>query len=315
MKKRFLMLIALILALSLLLTGCRVLPDDEAADEPIYVMTSFYPVYALAVNVVKDVPALTLGCLIQPQDGCPRSYSLSNWDAAVIAQQDAFIIAGSGFESFETALGSVTDGPALLTLLSGRTLRDNGEAVTEESSHLDGPNPWLFMSVSGAIEMTISLGNGLAQLDERYAQLYLDNMDDTIDQLEALASTMKGIVSSAPQKSVACLHEGLGYLAESCNLTVCAELAREPGSEQIGNDLEALLEDLAASGAEVVLLEMQAPRSLITALEEAGYSIALIDTLLTHQADGNTGAYERIMLQNARALADALNNTPKTSAN
>lgn len=312
MKKRFSVLIALITALCLLLSGCQVMPDDEA-DEPIYVMTSFYPIYALAVNVVKDVPDLTLGYLVQPQDGCPRSYSLSNWDAAVIAQQDAFIIAGSGFESFETALNSVTDGPALLTLLTGRTLRDNGEAVTEESSHLDGPNPWLFMSVSGAIEMTISLGNGLAQLDERYAQLYLDNMNDTIDRLETLAASMKTIVSGAPKKDVACLHEGLGYLAESCDLTVCAELSREPGSEQIGNDLEALLEDLAASGAEVVLLEMQAPRSLITALEEAGYSIALIDTLLTHQADGDTGAYERIMLQNARAIADALNSASKSS--
>lgn len=307
MKKRFSALLALILALILPLSGCRVMPEDDSS-ESISIMTSFYPIYALAVNVTQDIPALTLSCLVQPQDGCPRAYSLSNWDAALLAQQDAVIIAGRGFESFETALNGVDNGPALLTLLSGRTLRDNGVEVNEESSHIDGPNPWLFLSVSGAMEMTLSLGHGLAQLDERYAQLYLDNMDDFIDRLESLAGAMKALVAAAPFRPVACLHEGLGYLAESCGITPVAELFREPGSEQTDNDLELLLEDLAASGAQVVLIERQAPDHLVAALEESGYTVARIDTLMTHYAGDDVNAYERIMLDNARILAEALTN-------
>ena len=34
--------------------------------------------------------------------------------------------------------------------------------------------------------------------------------------------------------------------------------------------------------------------------------MARLDTLMTHQADGDTEAYERIMLENARALKNAL---------
>ena len=46
--------------------------------------------------------------------------------------------------------------------------------------------------------------------------------------------------------------------------------------------------------------------SLESALVQAGYTVARLDTLMTHQADGDTEAYERIMLENARALKDAL---------
>ena len=304
MKKHRFVWLCLTLSLLLALSGCSIMEDG---DDPLYVMTSFYPLYALAVNVTEDVPSLTLGCLVQPQDGCPRSYALSNWDAAVIAQQDAFIIAGRGFESFETALGSVTSGPAVLTLLEGRTLRDNGEAVNEESAHTDGPNPWLYMSVPGAIEMTLSLGHGLSQLDERCAEIYISNMEGFIARLELLAGEISAIVNAAPKQDVVCLHEGLGYFAEECGLTVAAELNREPGTEQIGNDLETLLSDLESTGARVVLIEKQAPSSLTDTLAQAGYTVARLDTLMTHQADGDTEAYERIMLENARALADALN--------
>lgn len=304
MKKRLIAPLCLALSLAVALAGCSIM--DESADDPIYVMASFYPLYALAVNVTEDVPSLTLGCLVQPQDGCPRTYALSNWDAAVIAQQDAFIIAGRGFESFETALNSATDGPALLTLLEGRTLRDNGVAVNEESAHTDGPNPWLFMSVPGAIEMTLSLGHGLAQLDERYAGDYIENMNGFIMRLELLAGEISSLMAGAPKLPVACLHEGLSYFAEECGLTVSADLSREPGSEPVDNDLEALMNDLAASDARVVLIEKQAPESLESALVQAGYAVARLDTLMTHQADGDTEAYERIMLENARALKDAL---------
>ena len=62
---------------------------------------------------------------------------------------------------------------------------------------------------------------------------------------------------------------------------------------------------LAASGAEIVLLERQAPQNLTEALEVAGYTCVKIDTLMTHPADGDAAAYEQIMLTNTKAVAAA----------
>ena len=296
--------LALLLALAaLLLSGCSPMagvPEDTR------VMASFYPLYALALNLVKDVPALTLGCLVQPQAGCPRSYQLSDWDAALIAGQDALIVGGRGLESFETALKGAASGPVVLTALGGLTLYNSGEAASEESSHLAGDNPWLFLSVPGAMEMCISIAAGMAQLDEPYADIYMDNLSEYLARLEDLADDMENAMARARPRPVAVLHEGLGYLARQLKLEIACEYPREPGSEQYGNDLDDLLEALAASGAEVALIERQAPQNLVEALEQAGYAVVRLDTLMTHPADGDPTAYERAMLDNAEAIAAAM---------
>ncbi len=295
--------LAAILLAAALLAGCNMMaggpPDDTR------VMTTFYPLYALAVNIVKDVPALTLSNLVQPQTGCPRDYQLSDWDAALIAGQDALIIGGRGLEAFESALTGAESGPAVLTVLGGLALH-NGGADNEESSHLKGDNPWLFLSVPGAMEMAVSMASGMARLDERFAEAYMANLREYLPRLENLADDMEHALSRAPSRPVAVIHEGLGYLARQLGMDVVCEYPREPGTEQTGNDLYDLLAALEKSGAEVVLIERHAPGSLVAALEAAGYAVARLDTLMTHTADGDLEAYERAMLANAEEIARAL---------
>jgi len=297
-------LAALALVIALFpLAGCNLMAGGDTPDDT-RVMTSFYPLYALALNLVKGVPALTLSNLVQPQTGCPRSYQLSDWDAALIAGQDALIVAGRGFEPFESALTAA--GPAVLTVLNGLTLH-NGGAAGEENSHLAGDNPWLFLSVPGAMEMSVSIAAGMAQLDEAYADVYMGNLREYLTRLEDLADDMENALSRAPARPVAILHEGLGYLARQLELNVVCEYPREPGTDQYGNDLEDLLDALESSGAEIVLIERQAPQNLVEALEAAGYAVARLDTLMTHAADGDAQVYERAMLENAEIIAAALN--------
>jgi ABC-type Zn uptake system ZnuABC Zn-binding protein ZnuA len=223
-------------------------PEDDAPQET-RVMTSFYPLYALALNLTQGVPALMLNNLVQPQAGCPRAYQLSDWDAALIGAQDAMIIGGRGLEAFESALGSSTSGPAVLIAMSGLTLYNNGAPSNEESSHLDGDNPWLFLSVGGAMDICTAIASGMAQMDEPYADIYLNNLSAYLQRLQNLADDMEHVIERAPSLPVAVLHEGLGYLARQLRLKVVCEYPREPGTEQYGNDLSDLLAALADAGA------------------------------------------------------------------
>ncbi|MBR0464517.1 MAG: zinc ABC transporter substrate-binding protein [Clostridia bacterium] len=308
MKHRIVCLIITAALAALILSGCGATqPPAEAPDDPTTrVMASFYPIYALTLPVATDVPDLTVGCLTQPQNGCPRRYTLSDWDAAILAAQDGVIIGGRGFETFESALTGLKDeGPALLIAFSGLTLINGGPA-NDESTHFEGDNPWLFLSVSGAKEIVISLASGLAQLDEAYASAYYANMDATLKRLDELDARMREALSGVPRQPVALLHEGLIYLAEDLGLEVACQVPREPGTDQIGNDLDALLEALDAGGARVALVERQVPMNLCDALEENGYIVCRIDTLMTHAADGDADAYFDIMYDNALSVADAL---------
>lgn len=298
-------LIALLLAAMPFLGGCHTLIDDELDTK--YITTTFYPIYALAVNIMKDVPAISLSCMTQPQDGCLRAYTLSDWDLGTLTQQDAIILGGRGLESFEAQLSQLPNQPILFSALEGLRLReeDAGEASDDES-HFHGANPWTFLSISGAMDMSAAIANGMQIMDETFAERYAANLQDYMDRLNELIRQMIAIVSPAPHRRVALLHEGLPYFADQFHLDIALIYPREPGSDLIDNDLQALLEALDESDTQVVFLEIQAPKHLVDALETAGYSVALLDTLCGHTADGDTQVYERVMLANARAAYAAL---------
>ena len=269
------------------------------------VAATFYPLYAIALNLVKDVPDLSLSCLIQPQDGCLRSYSLSEWDYLILASQDAVICGGRGLESFSGALSAMQDGPIVITCLQGQTLKNNGEAQDEES-HLTGENPFLFLSAGGAMSIASTLAYSLIEIDPDYAETYRANLTEYLSRLDALAAEMAETMAAAPSRRVALMNEGLSYLADQLALNVAVQIDHEPGVAVEDNDLDSVLSQLKEAQAEVVLLESQAPMHLVEDLQAAGYRVALIDILSAHAADGDPEAYERIMRDNCALIADAL---------
>lgn len=294
----------------LLLSGCRSLMTGEDALEVKYITATFYPLYSLAVNLVKDVPALSLSCLTQPQDGCLRGYELSDWDYQVLINQDAVILGGRGLESFESVMQQ-TDA-ILISTLEGRELRtETAGDPDDDNTHFSGENPWYFMSIRGAMEISVSIASSMSAVDELFADVYAENLDEYLYRLEQLIIKMTEAVNSAPQKPVAVLHEGLTYFVEQFDLETVLIYPREPGVDLIDNDFLALTEALAESGARTVVIEKQTPKRLVDALEAEGYSVAKIDTLTAHMANGDTEAYERIMLENAYALRKALQNADK----
>ena len=146
---------------------------------------------------------------------------------------------------------------------------------------------------------------GMIELDPDYEALYEDNFAHFDEKLEALEGRMEDLLIAAPERSVAVAHEGLFYLADELGLNVAATIKREPGSELSDNETKQALEALKASDAKVVLIETQAPKALRDALTNAGYQLALIDTLSTH-APGGLDDYIATMDKNAQAIADAL---------
>lgn len=292
----------------MLLCGCAKKQEpvqQEQEEGRKSIAATFYPLYAIALNLVKDVPDLSLSCLIQPQDGCLRSYSLSEWDYLILASRDAVICGGRGLESFSGTLSAMQDGPIVITCLQGQTLKNDGEAQDEES-HLAGENPFLFLSAGGAMSIASTLAYSLIEIDPDYADTYRANLTEYLSRLDALAAEMAETMASVPSRRVALMNEGLSYLADQLALNVAVQIDHEPGVAVEDNDLDSVLSQLKEAQAEVVLLESQAPMHLVEDLQAAGYRVALIDILSAHAADGDLEAYERIMRDNCARIADAL---------
>ena len=91
MKTNFFKSALLALLCAAIFAGC--VRIELPVPEPQTVYASFYPIYALAAGVCENVPGLTLSCLTQPQDGCLRSYELSDWDYQLLdeGQEDTAV--------------------------------------------------------------------------------------------------------------------------------------------------------------------------------------------------------------------------------
>ena len=305
--------IALLLGMCLLaaaLSGCGLHAEEEVPQEPeaLNVYATFYPIYALTALVADGVPDLQINCLVQPMDGCLRSYSLSDWDLALLARSaDAVIAGGRGLEAFESTLYALGEnGPAVTSVLYNLELATVKPAnETGEESHWTDENPHIYMTIDGAIAIAERIAANLAVLDPKYGDLYDKNLQEAQNRLESLRIEMHEVAGGLQGQKVIVLNEALVYAAQEYGLDVELYYARESGEGIYDRDLEACIELLSTCDARVILLEKQAPEALRRALEEAGFRVAALDVLSTRRASEGAEGYFEAQLANARALAAA----------
>ena len=66
--------------------------EKKEATEQLRVVTSFYPMYVAAENVIGDVEGVTLENLSEPQTGCLHDYQLTAADMKLLSKADVFIV-------------------------------------------------------------------------------------------------------------------------------------------------------------------------------------------------------------------------------
>ena len=298
----------LLVVASLLLSGCQPLVEPEP--QHIDVFASFYPIFSLVDGILKDVPDVSLRCLVQPQDGCLRDYRLSDWDLYwLAAEADAVFIGGRGLENFESTLFAWGDsGPAVMALQYNLPLysRQQTTHASDAESHLDGVNPHLYMSIDGAKRLLESVSAAMQTLDPAYAEQYTANLSESTAKLDALFAETSAMLSGCAGEPVILMNEALIYVANDYQLEVVDWVDRESGAAYYEQELQSCLERLSQSGAKVVLIERQAPQRFVEALENAGYRVARIDIFSTHGEDnGGFADYIETQRNNAAAIKAA----------
>lgn len=314
--RRTLTSILCLLILSSFLCGCEK-KEEMPVDTETTVFTTFYPFYAAAQMITKDVPDLNLNCLVQPQDGCIRDYQLSDWDLALLATSDLLIAGGCGLESFENLLYALgNDGPAVVPVLYNMELMQKRAVNTQDDSqsHWLDPNPHIYMGTDGMSEITKCITESLILLDPDNESTYRKNQEAANEALRKLASEIQDIASGLSSKKVIVLNEALIYAAHEYGLAIDLCLDRESGSDLTGTDLEEYLQMLSGTDAKVILIEKQAPQKLCNALEEAGYRIASMDVLSTRRAEEGSKAYFDALRANAWAVKNAFTEANSASA-
>lgn len=233
-----LVMLVVITVVSGLLTNIYVSESSSKQEEQtLTVVTSFYPMYIAALNVIGDTDGVHLQNLSEPQTGCLHDFQLTPEDMKLLSKADVFIINGGGIESF---MKDVAKSYPDLTIIEASEGIDLLEDEGEENAHA-------WMSVATYEEQVNHIAEGLIAADEKNASDYQKHADAYTVKLDALKERQQKVAEKIKEQSVILFHEAYDYVAYDYGLNVAYVLdldeERQVSAGEVADVLAAVRDD------------------------------------------------------------------------
>lgn len=284
-----------IFILSIFFMLCSFVSIGNAASEAkdIKIVASFYPMYIMAKNVVKDVPGVSVQNLTPPLTGCLHDYTVTTNDMKKLADAQVFVANGAGMESFLDKIVAQHPNLKIIQLSEGISL------IKGEGN--EGDNPHLWVSISNAIIQVKNLGEAMGEFDYIHKELYAKNTANYVAKLEALSQKMHSELVPYKGRSIITFHEAFPYFAQEFGFKIVAVVEREPGSEPSAKELADTIELVKKNGIPTLFSEPQYPDAAAgTIARETGAKVYVLDPAVTGPDDYD--AYLNIMRNNLITL-------------
>lgn len=222
------------IALTMLYTG---ITEDKKDKTQFTIVTSFYPMYVAAANVIGDVKGVTLKNLSEPQTGCLHDYQLTTEDMKLLSKADLFIVNGGGIETFLTDVASNYPELDITEACQNVPLLEDGE---EENAHA-------WMSISDYRIQLATIESALEQADPEHADAYHENAKAYDEKLAALQEEQDEIRQAAKGQNVIIFHEAYDYVAEDYGFNVSYVLdldeERQVSAGEVADVLDQIQKD------------------------------------------------------------------------
>ena len=233
-----LVMLVVITVVSGLLTNIYVRESGSKQEEQtLTVVTSFYPMYIAALNVIGDTDGVHLQNLSEPQTGCLHDFQLTPEDMKLLSKADVFIINGGGIESF---MKDVAKSYPDLTIIEASEGIDLLEDEGEENAHA-------WMSVATYEDQVNHIAEGLIAADEKHASDYQKHADAYVVKLDALKERQQKVAEKIKGQSVILFHEAYDYVADDYGLDVAYVLdldeERQVSAGEVADVLAAVRDD------------------------------------------------------------------------
>lgn len=294
-------LAALLAVLMLVLAGCGG-TKEKADDGKLTVVTSFYPMYVMALNVTDGVEGVEVVNMTKPQTGCLHDYQLTTADMETLSRADVFIVNGAGMESFLEKAASQNEKLKIVEASAS----DKIELLKDGEEE----NPHVWLSVTYAIEEVKAISSALCDADPEHAKAYRDNAMAYVEKLMKLRDEMHAELDGLPKKDIITFHEAFPYLAKEFKLNIVSVVEREPGSDPSPKELADLIAQVREKDGVPLFTEPQySPAAAETIARETGAKLYELDPCVTGEATPEAkDAYLTAMRKNMETLKDALSN-------
>lgn len=289
--------------------------NTDEADDMLTVVTSFYPMYIAALNIVDGVEGVRLENLSEPQTGCLHDFQLTPEDMKLLSTADVFVINGGGIESFmsdvakaypELDVVEACEDVALLSEDDADSDHDHDhDADTESDSDHDhdheadaesdsahdhdhgDENAHAWMSVPRYRTMVQTIASRLAEKDAKHADEYYANAKAYDAKLAVLEEKINSIKSLTNGQNIIIFHEAYAYVADDFSMNACYLLDLDEERSVSAGEIKQVIGAIKDDGVSVILAEELYGKSMgDTVSRETDVHVIYIDPL-------NRGEYDK----------------------
>ena len=281
---------AVLLFLGVGLTEIYVNHTEEKEDGQYTVVTSFYPMYIAALNVVGENDHIRLENLSEPQTGCLHDYQLTPADMQLLSTADAFIINGGGIESF---LGEVAEQYPDLTIINASEQVD----LIEDNAHA-------WMNIEAYMTQVKTIEAELSAADPADTEQFSENADAYLAKLSSLKEQADAVKPLTEGKNIVIFHEAYEYVAEEFGMQVSYVMDLDEERQVSAGEVADVVRTVTDGGVRVILAEELYGKDMGDTVEsETDAKICYLDTLV--RGDYDADSYLNAMQQNITLLKEA----------
>ena len=289
--------------------------NTDEADDMLTVVTSFYPMYIAALNIVDGVEGVRLENLSEPQTGCLHDFQLTPEDMKLLSTADVFVINGGGIESFMSDVAKAypkldvveaCEDVALLSEDDADSDHDHDhEADTKSDSDQDhdheadaesdsahdhdhgDENAHAWMSVPRYRTMVQTIASRLAEKDAKHADEYYANAKAYDAKLAVLEEKINSLKSLTNGQNIIIFHEAYAYVADDFSMNACYLLDLDEERSVSAGEIKQVIGAIKDDGVSVILAEELYGKSMgDTVSRETDVHVIYIDPL-------NRGEYDK----------------------
>lgn len=266
---------------------------QKLQEKEITVVTSFYPVYIAAMNVIGDAENVRLENLSEPQTGCLHDFQLTPEDMKLLSTADVFIVNGGGIETFMKDVASAYPELVIVEACEFVELLSDGD---ETNAHA-----WL--GVSGYRDMVQGIAEGLASADSMHEPLYRKNAAEYDDKLEKLQEKQQEVIRKLSGKNVVLFHEAFDYIAQDYGMNVSCVLDLDEERPVSAGEVSGVLSAVRDENANLILAEELYGKGVAEAVQkEADVTVVYLNPL--NRGEYEKDSYLKGMEQNIKLLQE-----------
>lgn len=284
------------------------------SNDDIKVMTTFYPMYNFAEQVVGDEGTVEL---LIPSGTDAHDFEPSAKDIAKISDSDIFVYNSTEFETWaEDILANVdqekvkvVEASQDIELMAGDDHDHEDDEAHADHDHSHDVDPHVWLDPVLAQKEVEAIRDGLIEKYPDKKEAFEKNAAAYIEKLQDLDAEYKDAFANAQNKTFVTQHAAFGYLANQYNLTQESISGISPDQEPSPSRLAQLKEFIDEHNVSVIYFEATASSKVAETLaKETGVELSVLQTLesLTEDEQKAGKDYISVMQENLEALKESI---------